>query len=225
MRILRRRPITSTGQHAVLKDVSIQIRAGDRVGILGVNGVGKSTLCRCLTGIYEADRGTVTRQGRVRGVFDTGIGVFPELTGRENARLLMTYLYPEHFEQHAELMREALDFSELGDFLDSPFRIYSNGMQARLCLSLISCLPSDVLVLDEVFDGADGYFKEKIAARLLSIIEQSGAVVFVSHSIDQLRKICNRGLVFRDGRVALDSDINTAIEAYNHLSRERERLP
>jgi len=205
----------------VLNNISFNINEGDRIGILGVNGAGKTTLCRCLAGTYNPTRGAVRRHGRVRGVFDTAIGIYPNLTGRENARLLMHFLYPECVDQHAELVEEALEFSELGKFLDYPYRTYSNGMQARLCLSLISCRPSDLLILDEVFDGADRFFREKISRRILSIIEKSGAVVFVSHSAEQIFNVCNRVLLLEHGEILFDGDVGEALYLYSH-SKPRE---
>ena len=200
----------------VLKNISMTVRRGDRLGVLGVNGAGKSTLCRALAGFYNPHRGCISRFGQVRAIFFTAVGIYPDLTGRENGRLLLHFLYPQCPERHEELLSEALEFSELGPSLDFPFRTYSNGMQARLCLSLVSCLPSDVLILDEVFDGADQFFQVKIARRILSLIERSGAVVFVSHSTEQLAMVCNRALVLVEGRIGFDGDVRDAIEYYRH---------
>lgn len=205
---------TDANELGILNNISFAVREGDRIGVLGVNGVGKSTLCRCLIGTYNPTAGWIRRYGRIRGVFDTAVGVYPELTGRENARLLMHFLYPEVADRHEQLMAEALDFSELGKFLDMPYRIYSNGMQARLCLSLISCLHSEVLILDEVFDGADRFFREKISARILSIIAKSGAVIFVSHATEQILQVCNRVLVLNRGRLVFDGPVHDGLNIY-----------
>ena len=208
----------------IFDNVSFRIFKGDRIGILGVNGVGKTTLCHCLTGTYKPSGGYIRCFGRVRGIFDAAIGIYPELTGRENARLMMHFLYPEFSTRHAELVAEALEFSELGEFLDSPYRVYSNGMRARLCLSLISCLPSDILILDEVFDGADRFFREKISARIVSVIERSGSAVFVSHSLEQLRRVCNRILVLNRGQVIYDGDLDSGFKEYAALNPPREQF-
>ncbi|MFI5360464.1 MAG: ABC transporter ATP-binding protein [Elusimicrobiota bacterium] len=198
----------------ILKDVSLTVRRGERVGILGVNGTGKTTLCRCIAGIYTPTSGRISLNGRVRAVFDTAVGIQPELTGMENARLLAELLYPEEGFDRERLVREAAEFSELGKFLDVPYRLYSNGMQARLCLSLVSGTPCDLLILDEVFEGADAFFREKISARILDMISASGAVLFVSHSEDQIIRVCSRLLVISGGRIVHDGDVEAGLELY-----------
>lgn len=201
----------------VLKGVNFEVRRGDRIGLLGVNGAGKTSLCRCLAGYYVPQRGKVKIQGQVRAIFDTRIGIFPELSGRENAKLLMGFMYPDDRQNHAEMIEEALEFSELGHFVDMPFRTYSNGMQARLCLSVISSQPSELLILDEVFDGADQFFREKISKRIVNMIEQSGAVIFVSHSNSQIEQVCNRVVLLNKGQVVFDGPPDEGIRLYNQI--------
>ena len=169
-------PISTLSQRkdrlVIIENFNLTIRRGERVGFLGVNGTGKTSLCRCLAGIYSPNQGQIQVAGRVRAIFDTTVGILPELTGRENARLLAEFMYPEFYRSHKELIDEALEFSELGKFVDTPYRLYSNGMQARLCLSMVSCRPCDLLILDEVFDGDDIFFREKISKRILNIVNQ-----------------------------------------------------
>lgn len=197
----------------VLRNVSLQLRRGDRLGLLGLNGAGKTTLCRVLCGMILPPQGTVATRGRVEAVFDVGTGVLQELTGRENAYLLAR-LFMSTKEVPRDLVEEALDFSELGHFLDTPFKNYSRGMQARLVLSLVSSTPCDVLILDEVFDGADVFFREKIAARMRKKIESSGAVVFVSHGPEQVLELCNRVVVLQQGSITYDGPCEAGIEHY-----------
>ncbi len=182
------------GRLILFQNLNLQIREGDRLGIVGVNGVGKTSLCRCIAGVYLAQRGQIIKRGQVRAVFDTGVGIQPELTGRENATLMAEFLYPQ-VEDRQLLVEESLAFSELGHFLDAQVKFYSNGMHARLCLSLISARPGDILILDEVFDGADQFFRQKISERITKMIEKSGAVVFVSHSFEQIQRACNRVVI------------------------------
>jgi ABC-2 type transport system ATP-binding protein len=197
----------------VARGLNFEIHPGDRIGILGVNGAGKSSLCRCLAGIYQPTAGRLDVYGRVRAIFDTSLGILPDLTGRENAELLAELLYPEH-PNREELVEDALKFSGLEQFLDVPFRNYSNGMQARLCLSVITCAPSDLLILDEVFDGADRFFREKAADRVLSMIARSGAVVFVSHSPEQIRRACNQVWILQNGQWLFQGDVETGLALY-----------
>ena len=201
----------------VLDGIDFDVFEGERVGILGVNGVGKTSLCRCVAGFYQPTAGKVRVHGEVRAIFDTAFGIQPELTGRENAELLSEFLYPGDFDK-TELIEDALDFSELGHFLDVPFRLYSNGMQARLCLSLISCRPCDLLILDEVFEGADAFFRTKIARRILNMIEHSGAVLFVSHTPEQIKTVCNRLIVLHQGKIAFDGDVDEGLAFYGGFS-------
>lgn len=187
----------------VLKDISFQVRKGERVGILGVNGAGKTSLCRCIAGIFRPTTGSISINKPVRAVFNTQVGIKPELTGRENAELLAQFVYPDE-SNHSELINEALEFSELGNFIDIPFQNYSNGMQTRLCLSLISAKPAHLLILDEVYDGADAFFKEKVSKRVLKLIEESGAVLFVSHDAEQIRRVCTRTIILNHNQIVFD---------------------
>lgn len=208
------RPIETT---VLFENLSFDLHRGDRVGLIGVNGVGKSSLCRCIAGIYTATKGTIEVSGECRAVFDTGIGIQPELTGRENAEILAELLFSVSREKMKELVEDALRFAELGDYVDSPFKFYSNGMQARLCLSLVSAMPADILILDEVFDGADQFFRKRIAQRVKDQIEKSGTVVFVSHSFDQVLDVCNRVLLLHERKIIFDGSPKEAYEIYSGL--------
>ncbi|MES2854723.1 MAG: ATP-binding cassette domain-containing protein [Bdellovibrionota bacterium] len=206
----------------VIRNLNLTVNKGDRLALIGVNGAGKTTLCRALAGIYTPTKGKLTVHGRTRAIFDTAIGIYPELTGRENARILTDFLYPD-LANSEERIRESLEFTELGHFLDTPFKFYSNGMQARLCLSILTMEPTDLLILDEVFEGADQFFREKISKRVVDIIERSGAVIFVSHNEAQLEKVCNRGVIIADGMVAYDGSVTEALRIYreNHDPRKK----
>ncbi|MBI3554674.1 MAG: ABC transporter ATP-binding protein [Deltaproteobacteria bacterium] len=208
--------IDTRDSHQVARNLNLNIYAGERVGILGINGAGKSSFCRCVAGMYAPTSGTIKVHGKVRAIFDTAVGIHPELTGRENADLLVEFLYPRANDKRA-IVEEALEFSELGTFVDVPYRHYSKGMQARLCLSVISSRPSDLLILDEVFDGADASFSRKISGRVLDMIRKSGAVIFVSHSFDQLAMVANRLLVYDKGTIHYDGPVEAGIHDYKSL--------
>lgn len=202
----------------VIKNVSLKAYKGERIGLLGVNGAGKTSLCRCIAGIYRPLSGTIAVNGKIRSVFNTGVGIHPELTGRENARLLMDFMYPTDPDKE-ELLQSALSFTELGAFLDTPFKLYSNGMQVRLYLSLVSVKPSDVIILDEVFEGADALFTEKISKRMTELMERSGVVCFVSHSLGQVKRVCTRVIVLNDGSIAYDGPTQEGVEFYCELTK------
>ena len=204
----------------VLNGVNFSIEKGMRVGILGVNGSGKTTLCRCIAGMMRPQVGKITTKAEVRAIFDIGTGIMPELTGRENALLLARLFFPK-VKDIKPLVDESLAFSELGHFVDVPFKLYSKGMQSRLILSLISSVPTDILILDEVFDGADVFFQKKIAARMNSFIQSAGAAIFVSHSDEQIRQVCNKVMVLNEGKVNFFGDVEEGIQRYLDLNTKK----
>ncbi len=199
-----------------LNDVSFELQKGSRLGVLGVNGSGKTTLCRCLAGMMTPQFGEIDTKAEIRAIFDSGTGVMPELTGRENAYLLARLFFPKSNDIET-IVNESIEFSELGHFIDVPFKKYSKGMQSRLMLSLISSKTTDILILDEVFDGADMFFKTKLASRMMKFIESAGATIFVSHSIEQIREVCNQLLVLNQGKVHFFGDIEEGIKSYIDL--------
>lgn len=197
----------------VIDDISFEIEKGMRLGILGTNGCGKTTLCRCIAGMMVAQQGTIETQAQIRAIFDTGSGIMPELTGRENAMLLARLFFPRE-RDITSIVNEAIEFSELGHFIDVPFKQYSKGMQSRLLLSLISSKTTDILILDEVLDGADIFFQKKLSLRMKSFIEKSGATIFVSHSAEQIRQVCNKVMVLKNGKIQFMGDVEEGIKAY-----------
>lgn len=204
----------------VLNDINFEIKHGDRLGLLGINGAGKTSLCRCLAGIITPQAGSIKINGNTRAIFDTGVGIIPELTGRENAEVICSLIYPSiNSTERKQIINDSLEFSELGEFLDVPFLKYSKGMQARLSLSLISARGCDLLILDEVYDGADVFFQEKVSARVMRMIENSGAVLFVSHSLEQIKKTCNRLLILNEAKIIFDGDVSDGVKHYMGLTR------
>lgn len=219
VRFLKREQIGQRERLHVCKNISFDLYPGERVALVGVNGVGKTSLSRCIAGFYRASSGQIERNGKIRALFDATTFVQMELTGRENAWLLASLLYPR--EDVKALVDEALEFSELGKFLDVPIRTYSKGMLARLGLSLSALKGSDVLILDEVFDGADQFFREKISLRMQQVVRQSGAVIFISHSEEQIRRVCNRLLLLRDGAIVFDGGVEQGLQLFQGLKRPK----
>jgi ABC-type polysaccharide/polyol phosphate transport system ATPase subunit len=203
----------------VLNNINFQIFPGERVAVLGVNGSGKTSLCRCLAGMISPNAGKIQINGDCQAFFDAQAGIIPELTGLENGRLLADFLYPNITKtERQKLVDEATEFSELNEFLQSPWESYSLGMKARLFLSLATALPADLLILDEVYDNTDHFFQKKMTARLLNFIKLSRAVLFVSHSEKLVKEICNRGLVLSDSKIVYDGAIEDAVKAYHFLN-------
>lgn len=203
----------------VLNNINLRIYEGDRVGLIGVNGAGKSTLCRSLSGFYKPQTGKILRSGKVRALFDSSLALYPELSGRENARLLAEIYYPELRDEIEAIVQESLEFSDLNSFIDAPVKTYSKGMLVRLTLSLLSARPADILILDEVFDGADEFFREKLSSRISSLIEKSGAVIFVSHFEAQIQSVCNRAIVLGEGAVLFDGGLDEAYALYRNIKK------
>jgi ABC-type polysaccharide/polyol phosphate transport system ATPase subunit len=207
----------------VARQINFKIMPGERVGLIGVNGAGKTSLCRCISGMFPPTRGMIKRHVPVRGIFDTHIGIQPELTGRENAELLAHFLYGGRGDM-AQLLNDAFEFSELGRFIDVPFKLYSNGMQARLCLSLVTARPAGLLILDEVFDGADVFFREKVGQRMMDLMQESLGVIFVSHAFDQIKRVCTRVLVLHQGKIIYDGAPEEAIAAFDDANKAAPAL-
>jgi ABC-type polysaccharide/polyol phosphate transport system ATPase subunit len=203
----------------ILKNVTFQVKNGDRLAILGVNGSGKTSLCRTISGMHGENK-AIRLEGDVRAIFDTSVVVQPELSGRENAWILTNLLFAKYpKEERAAIVKDAVEFSELDYFIDTPFKLYSKGMKTRLFLSVVSARPSDLLILDEVFSGADSFFNDKISKRVEEMISKSGAVIFISHVEDIVTRVCNRGIVLHNKKISFDGDIKSAMAFYNKINK------
>lgn len=192
------------GEFWAVRDVSFQLRRGECLGLIGRNGAGKTTLLKTLNGLIKPDGGRIELRGQVAAMIALGAGFNPILTGRENIYVAASLRGLSKRQIDAKL-EEIVDFSEIGDFIDAPVQSYSSGMQVRLGFSVAISLKPDVLLIDEVLAVGDAGFKQKAYNAITKIIENS-AVVFVSHSIVQLAKVCNRGMLLRNGMVAASSD-------------------
>lgn len=153
--------------------------------------------------------------GNVQSILDPSAIIYPELTGYRNAEILMKLFYKKKYSP--ALLEEALEFSGLKEHLLLPFRTYSNGMKTRLMLSIATTRPADIFVLDEVFDGADAEFQYKMNKRMISLIDRSEIVFFVSHSEDYIRKVCNRGLLMHKGSLLYDGNLDFLFKYYKEL--------
>ncbi|WP_372656123.1 ABC transporter ATP-binding protein [Halobacteriovorax sp.] len=197
----------------VLDSISFEVFEGDRVAILGVNGSGKTTLCRQIAGMGK--KNNFVKTSDIKAVLNTDVGAFPELTGRENIEILVHLLYTNiSKEEKNQIVEDAISFSEIEEFIDTPFKNYSKGMKARIFLSTISSRPSDLLILDEVFDGADTFFSSKVAKRVKKMISLSGAVIFISHDLEKVREVCNRVIVLKNGKICFDGEVVEGTKFY-----------
>jgi lipopolysaccharide transport system ATP-binding protein len=196
-----------------LKNISLEIRQGERVGLLGHNGAGKSTFLKTVAGLYPISSGELTVKGQVRSLFDLSLGFEPDASGRENIlyRGLLLGLSPAFMQKKEE---EIVEFAGLGEFIDYPIKTYSAGMQVRLAFAISTTVGGDVLLLDEVIGAGDANFMAKAKLRITSLIEQSEILVLASHDFGALTSLCERGLVFHHGELIFDGEINDSILCY-----------
>jgi ABC-type polysaccharide/polyol phosphate transport system ATPase subunit len=204
--LLRKNKTPRHTDFLALKDVSLSVHDGERLGIIGRNGAGKSTLLRTLSRIYEPTSGRIIIDGRVVPLLDIGAGFHPDFTGRENIYFNGAIL-GYNVEQLREIESEIIAFAELKDFIDSPVKYYSTGMYMRLAFSLATSVKPDILILDELFAGGDASFIQKGKERMMKMIDRSSAMIFVSHDPHLLSALCNRFIWIEHGRVIEDGDI------------------
>lgn len=196
-----------------LKDVSLSIQRGETVGIIGFNGSGKSTLLKVIAGVLKPAEGNVRVNGSVAPLIELGAGFDPDLSARENIFLNGAVLGYSR-KRMQELFEEIIEFSELREFLDVPLKNYSSGMQARLGFAIATSVIPDVLIVDEVLGVGDYKFQEKCHRRMESIISSGATVLFVSHSIEQVKQICSRAIWLENGRVVMDGEVNQVCDEY-----------
>jgi ABC-2 type transport system ATP-binding protein len=196
-----------------LRDITLRLDHGARVGLVGHNGAGKSTLLRLLSGIYEPTRGSAVIHGRVAPVFDLGVGMDPEISGMENIIIRGLFLGMSR-KQMQERVDDIAEFTELGDFLQMPLRTYSTGMRVRLALGVVTSIDPEILLLDEGIGAVDAAFLEKSKKRLAELVERSGLLVFASHSDEFLRELCDTGIWMEHGRIRMQGGLEEVLAAY-----------
>ncbi|HQV89647.1 MAG TPA: ABC transporter ATP-binding protein [Nitrosomonas sp.] len=200
-------------EHRAVNNVSLDIRSGERVGIIGHNGAGKSTLLKALCRIYEPAEGTIRIQGRIAPLLEIGAGFHPEFTGRENIYLNGAIL-KYNKEDLKRLEPEIIAFAEIEEFIDTPVKYYSTGMYLRLAFSLATAIQPEILILDEMFAGGDAAFVRKATERMTQVVSQAEIMILVSHDINLLRKMCTRVIWMDHGKIKDDGDANTVIDRY-----------
>ena len=188
-----------------LKDISFEVFTGETIGVIGINGAGKSTILGLLAGVLKPSSGQVTVDGRIAPLLELGAGFHPELSGREN--ILLNGILLGMLKREVEEKSDAIiEFSELEEFIDQPIRTYSSGMLARLGFSVAVHCDPDILLVDEVLAVGDQDFQKKCIEKMLVFKQERKTIVFVSHNSDEILKVCDRaiwidqGIVYRDGQ-------------------------
>ncbi|MFT4213959.1 MAG: ABC transporter ATP-binding protein [Microbacterium sp.] len=208
--IVRRKSVRAT-QFKALDRVTFSIAEGESVAVMGLNGSGKSTTLKLVSGVLEPDEGRVLTRGRVAGLIEVGAGFHPDLTGRENVFLNAAILGMSEKETK-ERFDEIVEFSGIGDFIDQEVKHYSSGMFMRLAFSVAIHVKLDVLLVDEVLAVGDAPFRAKCNAKLKELAERGVTMMVVSHSKGQVKELCTRGIIISKGRVVFDGPIEAALQ-------------
>ncbi len=196
------------------RNISLSVKQGESVALLGRNGAGKSTLLKMITGVTFPTSGDIQVDGRVGALLELTAGFESEFTGRENIRLkgVLLGMKPRAI---AKMTRQVITFAELGEYIDQPLRTYSSGMKARLGFAIHAHSNPDILVIDEALSVGDAKFREKSRQKVREIMERDHVtVLFVTHSMESAKEFCDRGIVLNSGKITYDGPIEKAIQAY-----------
>ena len=213
--------ILPRAEHWVLQDVSFSIGPGEAVGVVGQNGAGKSTLLKLISGTTQPSQGTVHKRGRVAAILELGMGFSPDLTGRQNAYHsagLMGYSQAEI--EHA--MPDIESFAEVAEYFDKPVRTYSSGMQMRVAFGVATAFKPDLLIVDEALSVGDSYFQHKSFDRIRKFRDEGVSIMLVTHSMSDVRTLCDRVILLDKGRVLKDGQPDEVVDYYNALIAQKE---
>ena len=197
----------------VLKDVSLTIKNGEAVALIGVNGSGKSTLLKLMTKIIYPTKGEIITNGKLTSLLELGAGFHPDFSGRENIYFNAS-IFGLTKKQIDARLEEIIEFSELRDFIDNPVRTYSSGMFMRLAFAVAINVDADILLVDEILSVGDQHFQEKCLNKMKELKAHGKTMVFVTHSLGSARELCDRAVWLNKGRIQLDGDVNEVIDEY-----------
>lgn len=205
-----------------LHDVNFQLKKGEHLGILGLNGAGKSTLLKVIAGVLKPTEGKVTAKGKIVPLLELGAGFDKQYTGAENIYLYGALLgYSKDFIDSK--YDEIVEFSELGDFINVPMKNYSSGMRSRLGFSIATVVKPDILILDEVLSVGDAQFRAKSEARIRSMFDEGVTVLFVSHSLEQVKRICDKAIILEHGTIIAEGDVEKVAAVYTTKVSKKKR--
>lgn len=202
--------------HNVLKNINIEIKKGETVALIGVNGSGKSTLLKLITKIIYPNKGTIKVNGKVSSLLELGAGFHPDFSGRENIYFNAS-IFGLTKKEIDERLEKIIDFSELGEFIDTPIRTYSSGMYMRLAFSVAINVDADIILIDEILAVGDQRFQEKCMNKMKELKNEGKTMVFVSHSKEAVEFLCDRAIWLKDGKIEMDSNTNEVLEQYSKV--------
>lgn len=197
----------------VLKDINLDIKKGETVALIGTNGSGKSTLLKLMTKIIYPTKGVVETQGKLTSLLELGAGFHPDFSGRENIYFNASIFGLSRKEIDRRL-KDIIEFSELSEFIDNPVRTYSSGMYMRLAFSVAINVDADILLIDEILAVGDQHFQDKCFKKLEELRDSNRTIVIVTHSLESVKKLCNRAIWIKDGNVKMDGETKNVIEKY-----------
>lgn len=197
----------------VLKDVDLKIKNGEAVALIGVNGSGKSTLLKLMTKIIYPNKGKIITNGKLTSLLELGAGFHPDFSGRENIYFNAS-IFGLTKKEIDNRLDQIIEFSELGNYIDNPVRTYSSGMYMRLAFAVAINVDADILLIDEVLAVGDQHFQEKCIAKMKELKTEGKTMVFVTHSMDVAKDLCERGIWICDGKVKMDGPSSEVAEAY-----------
>lgn len=200
-------------ERLILDNISLNIKKGDTVALIGVNGSGKSTLLKLMTKIIYPTTGTITINGKLTSLLELGAGFHPDFTGRENIYFNAS-IFGLTAKQIDARVKDIIEFSELGDLIDSPVRTYSSGQYMRLAFSVAINVDAEILLIDEILAVGDQRFQDKCFDKLKELKNSDKTIVVVTHSLGSIKQLCNRAIWINDGKVILDGKTEDVIEKY-----------
>lgn len=204
-----------------LKNINLTLNKGDILGIVGRNGSGKSTLLKLISGIITPTTGKVSVKGNVVPLLELGSGFHPEFTGMENIYFYTTLLgHPRNVIR--KKIQSILEFADLGEFIDQPIKNYSSGMRARLAFAVSVNIDPDILILDEILSVGDAVFKKKSHEKIKEFFDAKKTILFVSHSMESVKLLCNKAIMLDKGEIILEGDVDKVVDKYEQLVEDRK---
>lgn len=197
----------------VLKGINVKIKEGEVVALIGTNGSGKSTLLKLMTKIIYPNKGKITTYGKLTSLLELGAGFHPDFSGRENIYFNAS-IFGLTRKEIDERLEDIIEFSELRPFIDNPVRTYSSGMYMRLAFSVAINVDADILLIDEILSVGDEHFQNKCFEKMIELKKQGKTMVFVTHSMQSVKKLCDRTIWLYNGKIKMDGNTEEVVEEY-----------